>query len=406
MGLVHHGEKAHVVSRVIDGETVRIDPRSSPATLVEIVHADADRVEPRCPIAVRCGGCDFMHIAAERQVRAHASIVHDLLSHALRAEMPDVVVHRPVAPLGYRTRARLAFAGDKRGKSASGIAKNGRARSSPSSDASCSTNVSTPRSAFSVRHALEGSSATGEAAIALGARGLPVMDFRFGRDIDAPLPARLDALVREGRIAGARVVLREAAKPLTFGDPRIVQTGADGAPLVVGAGGFAQASDEGAAFLATRVAALVAPAEKRVVELFAGSGTLSILLAAGARALTAVELDKDAASALRANLEARGLHAKVVVADADAYAVGTCDVVVLDPPRMGAKGAATAIARQRPKRVVYVACDPVTLARDGAVLAEAGYVVRALETVELFPQTSHVETIAVFERARKERAAT
>jgi 23S rRNA (uracil1939-C5)-methyltransferase len=138
-----------------------------------------------------------------------------------------------------------------------------------------------------------------------------------------------------------------------------------------------------------------------IVELFAGSGTLSVLLAAMTDSFVAVESDEDAVRCARENLAARGLSGKVTVTDADAYPIPPrAEVVVLDPPRAGAPGASRSIAASRVDRVVYVACDPTTLARDLGGLVRAGYALTHLETVELFPQTSHVETVARLVRRR------
>jgi 23S rRNA (uracil1939-C5)-methyltransferase len=137
-----------------------------------------------------------------------------------------------------------------------------------------------------------------------------------------------------------------------------------------------------------------------VVELFAGSGTLSVLLGRDAASFLAVEIAPQAVDAARENLRARGLGAdqgvKVTCADADAFAIpAAATVVVLDPPRAGAPGASQAIARSGARAIVYVSCDPVTLARDLAVLADAKsrFAITDMETFELFPQTSHVETV-------------
>jgi 23S rRNA (uracil1939-C5)-methyltransferase len=184
--------------------------------------------------------------------------------------------------------------------------------------------------------------------------------------------------------------------------------GADGALLVIAPGGFAQPSDEGASAVARRVAELAlltsgpegAPPiwkearPRHIVELFAGSGTLSVLLARDAASLVAVEIDPDAAACARQNLAARGLAAKVTAADADAFTIPPrTEVVVLDPPRAGAPGATAAIAASSARAVVYVACDPPTLARDLGVLCQRGFAITHIETFELFPQTSHVETV-------------
>jgi 23S rRNA (uracil1939-C5)-methyltransferase len=138
-----------------------------------------------------------------------------------------------------------------------------------------------------------------------------------------------------------------------------------------------------------------------VLELFAGSGTLSVLLARGAASFTGVEIVPEAAAAARENLKARGLAARISAGDADAITVAAdTSVVVLDPPRTGAPGAARAIAASSARVVVYAACDPVTLARDLAVLTSRRLAITDIETFELFPQTSHVETVVRLARAR------
>jgi 23S rRNA (uracil1939-C5)-methyltransferase len=173
------------------------------------------------------------------------------------------------------------------------------------------------------------------------------------------------------------------------------------------AGGFAQPSDAGAALLSARVRALADCNDQRVVELFAGSGTLSIGLAADARELSTTELDPAAVECARENLALRGLEARIAVGDAEARELkGKPDVVVLDPPRTGAPRAAASIAAHKPRRVVYVSCEASTLARDLVPLVAAGYGIKALELVELFPQTSHFETIALLERQRPTRGTS
>ena len=125
--------------------------------------------------------------------------------------------------------------------------------------------------------------------------------------------------------------------------------------------------------------------------------------------------------AARENLAARGLAGRMVVAEAERFPLPKeIDVLVLDPPRTGAREVVRAIARARPRRVLYVACDPATLARDLAELcggpgvrSEAGgaasgagpFEVEAIETFELFPQTSHVETVVSLARARRSGAS-
>jgi 23S rRNA (uracil1939-C5)-methyltransferase len=144
-----------------------------------------------------------------------------------------------------------------------------------------------------------------------------------------------------------------------------------------------------------------------VVELFAGSGNFTVLLARHTDALVAVESDARAAAAARANLDARGLRARVVDGDADAYDVPSqVRTVILDPPRTGAAGAARRIAASKARRVVYVSCDPTTLARDVETLCRAGFRLASAAMFEMFPHTSHVEIVAALERVggKAERA--
>ena len=151
--------------------------------------------------------------------------------------------------------------------------------------------------------------------------------------------------------------------------------------------------------LATCVAALV-PEGQRVVELYAGAGNLTVLLAQKAAQLTAVEDDSGACDAARENLRARGLRAKVSQADANTHAIGdAAQAVVLDPPRTGARAACGAIVKSKARRVVYVSCDPPTLGRDLEILSERFQLV-SVDLFEMFPHTSHIEAVALLERRR------
>ena len=137
----------------------------------------------------------------------------------------------------------------------------------------------------------------------------------------------------------------------------------------------------------------------RIVKLLTRDLGLRSALARGARTFASIEQDAAAVACARENLRARGLEGTLRCADAETAAVPKqTDVVVLDPPRAGAPRACAAIAAARPRRIVYVSCDPPTLGRDLATLGAAGYRPTAVETVELFPHTSHVETIVLLSR--------
>ncbi len=113
----------------------------------------------------------------------------------------------------------------------------------------------------------------------------------------------------------------------------------------------------------------------------------------------AIESDEDACNAARNNLRARHLEARITCADADVFEVPKGqDVVVLDPPRTGARAPCERLASvSKPHRIVYVSCDRATLARDLAIL-DARYDVRSVDVFEMFPHTSHAETVVALDR--------
>jgi 23S rRNA (uracil1939-C5)-methyltransferase len=358
-----------------------------------------------------------MHLGASAQERGHASIVESALQRALPGvSLPPIELLSAPRSLAYRTRARL-FVKVERGQVGVGY----RASASHELVAIDACAVLDPALApllGELRALLRGSKGTGEVWIARGEGGKPVLEIAWRGELGTSTWSAIDARVREGAWAGAQVALDGASQPARFGDPRAVMLGGDGAPLVLAAGGFAQPSDEGAALLARHVDALSRmrggieggeplwkePAPRHVVELFAGSGTLSVLLARDTASFVAVELDPAGAACARQNLDRRGLGAKVVTSGADTFAFpARTEVIVLDPPRTGAATAASAIAASPARALIYVACDPPTLARDLAVFAAAGFVLTHVSLVELFPQTSHVETVVRLVRARPAR---
>jgi 23S rRNA (uracil1939-C5)-methyltransferase len=336
-----------------------------------------------------------MHASVAAQERLHARAVTAMLGRTLGGAPPiEPIVVGAGAPFAYRSRARLAL------------------RARPGEPArvgyrGARSHRIVPVTACAVlRPELEavlgdlarlltlGARGEGEAEAALGADARPVVELSWSGELGGRFLAELAALV-PARWAGARIWLEGARAPASFGDPRPVVPGAEGAPLRVAPGGFAQPSHEGGVALARCVADLAGDAPGNVVELFAGSGTLTVLLARAADRLLAVEQDPGAVTVLRDNLRSRALEARVRETDANAMALPAhTDTVVLDPPRVGAAGATRHIARARPRRVVYVSCWLPTQARDLAALRSAGYRLDRVALVELFPQTSHVEVVA------------
>jgi 23S rRNA (uracil1939-C5)-methyltransferase len=408
------GGGAVFVPLTVPGDLVEanVDPSGRPArgTLRRVLEGGPDRVEPACAYHSRCGACDWMQLRPDAQRAAHRAQVVAAIRHATQLEsLPELREHTAASPLGYRTRARFWVRASRGGRVEVGYRTAG-THQLCAIDRCVILDEALAPLLLELPALFAGATGQGDVLAALGDGGRAVLDIAWRGELPPAIWSALDEATRAprsgeargggaGRWAGAQVRLEGASRPQAFGDPRPVGAGPDGLSLRFAAGGFAQTSDAGAARLAERAAALAAPEGKHVLELFAGSGTLSVLLARGAAGFQAVELDADAAACARDNLAARQLAGRVVAGDADDFVVPPrAQVVVLDPPRTGAAGAVRHIVAARPRAVVYVACDVATLARDLAVLVRAGYRLTDLETVELFPQTSHVETLVRLER--------
>jgi 23S rRNA (uracil1939-C5)-methyltransferase len=404
-GLAHvviDGERRAVfLPDTAPGDVVRADldasRRPARGRVLEVLSAGPGRVPSACPWSTRCGGCDWMHLSLEAQGRAHVEHVLAALPAAWRGA--PATHHAAVEGLAYRTRARLHVRWE-RGRIEVGMHETG-THDPVVVDVCAVLEPAVENARRNLGALFQGSRGQGDVQIALGSERRPVLEVRWTGEIADSCFARLEQAVKAGELAGARVLVGDASRPAVVGDPTPWVPGADDVPLRLAPGGFGQASERMNATLALHVAALVRPlAVDKAVELYAGSGNLSVVLAREVRELVLVESSREACDAARANLAARGLRARVVEADAAAYAWGaTTRLVVLDPPRTGARAVAERLAASRVPHVVYVSCDPQTLGRDLALLAP-GYVARSVATFEMFPQTSHVETVVALERVR------
>jgi 23S rRNA (uracil1939-C5)-methyltransferase len=389
----------------LPGERVLIslDPKAKKplrGRVLSVLEPSVERVDPVCPHVSRCGGCPLMHASLTEQRRLRRGFLQNALRKA--GAPAELVVHETLAEhvLAYRRRARLAVKGGR-----VPVLGYRRERSHTLSDIdSCS--VLSPQLAAVLQplreQLLPHVSGEGELSLALGKADCSVLVARLG---DAQTPALYNAcaaLVERGVFSGIALFASGASMPATFGDPSEWSAGFDGAPLEGALAGFSQAHAEINQALVARVLALCAPKDQKLLELYAGHGNFSVALATEAAQYTAVEHDRGAVSALRRNLAQRGLSAKVVEGDALGYAVpNATDVVLLDPPRAGASGLLTRLAERKVKRIVYVSCDPETLARDLGELLKAdknAYRVSWAEAFEMFPQTADLECVVSLER--------
>ncbi len=321
------------------------------------------RTDPLCAVFGSCGGCDWQHLDYATQLEAKRDALRDAFERIahLRAPEPLEVVPSP-SPYGYRARARLRVAGGRVGF---------RRRRSHALCVTSRCPVLVPEL---------------DDALASLAEHPPE------RDGDWELAVGSDGVVASGPASGGA---EAGAIRLTVGD----------ASLRVSGGVFSQAN----ALLREPLAQAVAEAAgrgDRLLELHAGAGFFTLALARRFARVEAVESAPAAVADLRSNLRDAGLDAVEVRAESaeERLSRGSADasppdVVVLDPPRTGLEPpGAEALARLGARRVVYVSCDPATLARDVGVCADRGYALTALRGFDLFPQTAHVEALALLER--------
>jgi 23S rRNA (uracil1939-C5)-methyltransferase len=386
--------KTVFVPGTLPGERVEATRARSGLTLVTVLTASAERETPRCPVFDRCGGCTWQHVSA--------SLQRDTLLATVRRALPAVLRdtamqwHPSPARWRWRTRARLAWF--CRGNDVT-LGHRARKHHDLIDVRACPVlDEALEQALVPLATSLPLVGGRGEVSLALGQRGHPVAVLYPEGPLDARAFTVCDALVRKG-FAGATLWPSGASAPTTVGDARPITVGGDGAPLQVAPDGFAQANVALNPVLGRTVVARADAASLSVLELYAGSGNFTVALARVARNLVAVESDPLAAVALRENLRARAIEGvRVEAGDAARHARARADVLVLDPPRTGAREVCDVVVRGAgPRRIVYVSCDPATLGRDLAVLSPR-YALRALDVFEMFPHAGHVEVVATLTR--------
>jgi 23S rRNA (uracil1939-C5)-methyltransferase len=381
------------------------------ALLAEILVASPERVVPRCAHFGVCGGCSLQHLSASAQLAAKQ---RQLLENLQR--IGNVQPERILAPLrgpewGYRRRARLGIKYvHKKGRVLAGfrerekpyIADIKRCEILPARLATLPEDLAALTETLSIRESVpQVEVAAGDAAAALVFRVLAppapddlekISNFGAERDVqiflqtgglDTVRPVRADYPPLNYAVDQGNVVIE-------FGPVDFIQVNRD-----VNLGVVAAAMDS----------LQCAPGES-VLDLFCGLGNFTLPLARRAGRVLGVEGDASLLEKARANAARNGIgNADFTVenlfepAAFGAWANESYDRVLLDPPRAGAAELLSRMSRWRPRRVVYISCHPGSLARDAGVLVgDQGFTLIAAGVMDMFPHTTHVESIAVFER--------
>ena len=400
---IAHDENGAVVlvDAAIPGELVDAELRFRKgktwfATARQVLEGDADRVTPPCPYVPECGGCQWQHIAYPRQLTLKREVVLDALARQHVSAPLEIPVHGMEDPWRYRRRGEFHVVPGRSGAVDSELGFN-RARSwRPIAIADCLIHASLITEQMPSLRAMARGSAGSETA-------LTVMHVTAG-DGD-------ELLVRgKPRSALAPAVVDDvaalASSPVRF-SLEGTTLGWRGHTYRVTPETFIQVNwAQMDVLYDCALRGLGAVTGLRVVDAYAGIGVLSVHLAWSAEHVICIESNHAAArmGLLNARLNDVGdrlTYMAEPVERALPRLAGVVDRLVLDPPRAGCESAVSAwLALAGPERVVYVSCDPATLARDLHVLVASGpYELESLEIVDMFPQTHHVESVASLVRS-------
>lgn len=408
----------------LDGKAVFV-PETAPGDVIEVrieeekkgyakgrvstlLTASPFRRQPPCPYVQRCGGCPWQHLTYEEQLRSKEALVQEQLRRiGGLSEVPLLPILPSPHEWRYRHRIRLH------------VEQNTRLGFSP------------PRSHAVVEIqdcliAWEGVAAHLDLAREwVAALRTPVVQLELAISDGAVKPGSEQEAPNVVMIGEARGSLHPAdthtgerflaAHPQcvglrisghgwrrTWGDTSLTLFSEESV-LTARDGAFTQVNPAANRVLTMSLLQLCAVhGEQRVVELYCGAGNFSVALARGARELVGIEQNGAAIAGARANAERAGLTNTRFVHDSALAGVQhllksrvQCDVVVLDPPRTGAAEVIDTLPQLGASTIAYVSCDPTTLARDLRRLQHHGYRLHAVQPIDMFPQTYHVETIAV-----------
>jgi 23S rRNA (uracil1939-C5)-methyltransferase len=421
--LARHDGRVVLVRGAIPGERIlarieRVARDVVHGAVVDVIEPHSDRREPLVDPA--CGGNTFAHIAYKRQLTLKADIVADAFARIARVVLPNPIEVAPSPERGYRMRARFHVRGQRVGFY----------RESTHHLCDAATSGQLQPSAIQTVHAIAGLLAGDESAeevlaielaenIAGDARAIHV-ELRDERTAE-----RLASSVETSALTGLSwSVPSDARTRVVLGSPYVMDS-LDIRPLGGSSPGeigpppqgfgepgpirirrhvraFFQGNRYLLSELVQRVLALVA--DGPVIDLYAGVGLFAVSLASTRRddvvaveadAVSALDLTANAASCERPFLS----HHVSVEEFLRRSREMQSHTVVLDPPRTGlSREAASGLRACRPRRIVYVSCDVATLARDVQGFVQAGYRLGDIHAFDLFPNTAHVETIAVLDR--------
>ncbi|HSW64648.1 MAG TPA: 23S rRNA (uracil(1939)-C(5))-methyltransferase RlmD [Dissulfurispiraceae bacterium] len=400
--IARHDNRVIFVEGALPGELVaaRITEKKkdyAKAETVTVVEPSPDREEPVCPHFGECGGCQLQHIRYERQISLKEDVLLDTLR---RLGKLSCTLSEPIAdesPWAYRHRAQFKTDGSRTGfyrKSSRSVVDVGHC---PVVCAGINTAYAAMRTLSSVSAYAEFfAKLNGITLISNNAKTAALFPARPGVLPDAEL---LQQILQKTGISGCIVLSARGV---------VASAGDSGVDFLLGGLVYHAAVDsffQGHWRLNERVVASACEALSlhsgmRVLDLYAGAGNFSLPLAAHAQEVVAVEAHPRSIAHGRMNCERNQIsNVRFVEMRAEHYEPeGRFHAVLLDPPRPGlSTRVVDTVLRCAPERIVYVSCNPATLARDLRKLC-GGYDLVSLRLIDFFPHTFHIESMAVLRK--------
>ena len=432
LGVAHIEGCAVFVPNAVAGERVLLRIEKARKTwaagkITQILERSPHRVNRECPVAKLCGGCDFWHMDYEEETRLKAERVRGCLNRLGGEELERMPILSAPTCLGYRNKAQYPVA-SKNGRVYAGffragthqVVENARCLILPEETDRVKDTVIDYANRFHVsaydettgkgllRHIyVRRGALSGQILVCLVVNGetLP----KPGALIDGlkTIPG-FTTLVLSVNTKQGNAVLGD--RFVTLYGPGYIEDTLCGLNFRLSPRSFYQVNHHQAQRL-YRAAIEQAGITKNdlVLDLYCGVGTITLAMASAAGRVIGVEVIPQAVEDARDNARRNGIeNAEFFCGDAGQAALALeeqgvrPDVAVLDPPRKGLNAdTIEALARMAPRRIVYVSCDPATLARDVALLKEKGFALRTAQAADLFPRCSHVETVVLLTRTHE-----